>query len=281
MDSLVRALHTLVPVLWTAAAAAHWTVFLRDDPGAVVWARRLTWAGVVLHLAEILVTAASGRPPLVQPGILVSGMGLAAAVVHLIVERRVGAATIGIFAVGTTAVLATVGAALGDPLAPPPENLPAASASFHVMGAILGYAGLLLAAIFGSLLLAQRRALRERRFGLFWERLPSVELLDAFTWSSLLAATLFLTVTIGLGHVVRFQSENPPGYWEDPKVAATNLLWLLTLVACVARRMRRLRPSVTAVVAIALFGLALVNLTVVNRFSPVHAGPFSVVKTGT
>ena len=198
-------------------------------------------------------------------------MGLGAGCVYLVLERRVGRPTIGVFAVATAALLATAGAAAGDPFAAAPSGIPAGRTSLHVMGAIAGYSGLLLAAVFGWLLLAQQRALRSSSFGLFWERLPSVELLDAFTRGSLGAASLFLTMTIGLGHVARHASDRMGPYW-DPKVIATNLLWLLTLATFAARKSKRITPPTAALASLGLFALAMVNMVIVNRFSQIHAG---------
>lgn len=271
MEPLARALHAVVPVLWTAAACTYFTVFLRDDEGASRWAVRLAVLAALAHVAELAASWGAGVPPLVVPGALIGGMGLAAAVVYLVVERRVHRRTIGIFAVGPAAVLATAGAAVGTPLQPPPQGFPPAQVSLHVAGAILGYGGLLLAAIFGALLLAQRRALRARRFGLFWERLPSVELLDAFTANSLGTGTLFLTATIGLGHATRHAAERTGTYW-DAKVIATNALWALCLGVFAARKLRGLRPPATAAAALVLFGLALFNMFAVDRWSKVHEG---------
>ena len=272
MEALVRALHVLVPVLWTAAAAAYLVTFVRDDFGAACWGLRLVVLAIVLHAAEFAATASIGIPPMVQPGAIISGMGLATALIYLGLERRIGRATIGIFAIGMVAVLAVAGNASGDPFAVPPAGLPTGKTSLHVTAAIIGYSGLLLAATFGALLLAQQRALRRRSFGLFWERLPSVELLDAFTTGSLLAATIFLTVTIGLGHMTRHDSDRMGPYWQEPKIVATNLLWLLTLLTFAARKTKRLRPPAAAVASLALLAIAMVNLTIVNRISKVHEG---------
>lgn len=272
MEALVRALHVVVPVLWTAAAAAYLVTFVRDDFGAACWGFRLLVLAIVAHLGEFAATAAIGIPPMVQPGAIVSGMGLATALIYLGLERRIGRATIGIFAIGTVALLAVAGNAAGDPFATPPAGLPTGKTSLHVAAAIVGYSGLLLAATFGALLLAQQGALRRRSFGLFWERLPSVELLEAFTTGSLLAATVFLTVTIGLGHLTRHDSDRMGPYWQEPKIVATNLLWLLTLVTYAARKAKRLRPRTVALASLGLFAVAMANLTIVNRISKVHEG---------
>jgi ABC-type uncharacterized transport system permease subunit len=271
MEALARTLHVLVPVAWTAAATTYLFVFLRDDEGAGRWAPRLAWAAALLHLAELSVGAALGATPLVQAGAVVAGMGLAAALVYLALERRIGKRTTGVFAIGPAAVLATVGATWGNPLEPPPGGFPPASTALHVGGAMLGYGGLLLAATFGGLYLVQRRALKGRAFGLVFDRLPSLELLDQYSAGSLAAGTIFLTATIAFGHVVRKSADVGGTYW-DAKVIATNLLWLLAFAVVVLRRARRLQAPGAARACLGLFLFALGNMFVVDHFSRVHKG---------
>ena len=113
--------------------------------------------------------------------------------------------------------------------------------------------------------------LRRPRFGLFWERLPSLELLDAFSRRSLVAGVVFLTLTIGFGHLVRRSLHVGESYW-DAKVITTNVLWLVALLVVVARRLDKIRPATSAVAAVGLFVLTLANLLVVDLFSQVHRG---------
>ncbi|MCG3134510.1 MAG: hypothetical protein HMLKMBBP_01817 [Planctomycetes bacterium] len=269
MEGVVKILFALAPVAWTAAAAGYFGVFLRDDPGTARWARRLLVAAILVHLGVFAARAAAGFQPIASGALVASGMGLFCGIVYLWLERRIARGSAGVFAAGSAALLVVGSHALGDPLAVPGKAFPQGGGAVHIIVAAAGYAGLLLAAVFGGLLLAQRRALRKRTFGLFWERVPSLELLDAFTAGSLLAAAVFLTGTIGLGHMLRRAAESP-GPYADPKIVVTNVLWALTLSVALLRRYRRIGAGGAAASAIALFALALANLVVVNRISPLH-----------
>jgi ABC-type uncharacterized transport system permease subunit len=270
MEVLIRLLTALTPAVWTAAAAAYFFVFLRQDAGAERWAPRLGWAAVVIHLMALGAPGSRGICPMLLPGSMVSGLGLSVGAVHLFVEGRVKDRAIGFFPIATATIFALAGAAV-DPLRVPSGPLPPASTAIHVTGAIFGYAGLLLAALFGVLYLVQRNALKKHRFGLFWERLPSLELLDSFSRGSLFAGVVFLTLTIGFGHAVRRDLAQGESYW-DAKIVATNLIWLVGAIVVVARRMNRIRPMASSVASVVLFVLALANLLVVDVFSKVHRG---------
>lgn len=267
MEALTRLISACAPVAWTAAAAAYLLIFVRQDEGAARWAPRLAWTAAVVHLLALMAPGLHGVCPMLLPGSVVSGLGLAVGVVHLVVEGRVKDRAIGVFPVAAAALFALAGAA-ADPMRRP-EALPPASTALHVTGAILGYAGMLLAALFGFLYLVQQKALKRHRFGLFWERLPSLELLDTFSRRSLAAGVVFLTLTILFGLVVRRDVAPGHSYW-DAKIIATDLLWLAGLVIVIARFANRMRPGTAAIASLGLFVMALANLFVVGRFSPLH-----------
>jgi ABC-type uncharacterized transport system permease subunit len=268
MDALIRLLAVATPAAWTAAAVLYLFVFLREDAAAERWAPRAAWAAAAIHVLALASPGMRGICPMVLPASMVSGLGLAVGAVHLCVESRARDRAIGVFPI-TIAALVSLASAVVDPLHRPAGALPPASTAIHVTGAILGYAGVLLAALFGTLYLVQRHALKRHRFGLFWERLPSLELLDAFSRRSLVAGVVFLTLTIGFGHLVRRAVQTDESYW-DAKIVATNLLWLTALVVVVARRFDRIRPVTSAFASVGLFVLTLANLLVVDLFSRVH-----------
>jgi ABC-type uncharacterized transport system permease subunit len=268
VEAIVRLFAALTPAAWTAAAAAYLVVFVKGDAGALKWAPRLAWTAVGVHVAGFLAVGARGVCPMLVPGSVVSGLGLAVGVIHLLLERRANDRAIGVFPIAA-ASLFSLAAAAADPLRRPDASVPTASTALHVTTAILGYAGLLLAALFGTLYLVQRRALKKHRFGLFWERLPSLELLDQFSRRSLVAAVVCLTLTIAAGHAVRYALPQPPVYFEST-ILATDALWLVCLVVAVARRFDKVRPAASAVASVGLFAVAMALLVVVEILSPMH-----------
>ncbi len=270
VETLVRLLAAATPAAWTAAAAAYLVVFVKGEPGATRWAPRAAWTAVGVHLAAMGAVGTRGVCPMLVAGSVVSGLGLAVGVIHLLIERRAQDRAIGVFPIAAAALFALAGAA-ADPLRRPDPSIPHGTTAIHVTSAVLGYAGLLLAALFGALFLVQQHALKRHRFGLFWERLPSLEMLDQFSRRSLAAGVVFLTLTIGFGHAVRRAAAPEGGYW-DATVVATNVVWLACLVVVVARRLDKLRPAACAVASLCLFVLAMANMIVVDMFSNVHRG---------
>ncbi len=266
MESVVRLLYALVPPVWTVVTAAYLLVFLRTEERAERWAPRLAGIAAALHVAALVAVSAATawQPPVASAGGLLFAMALATALVYLVLETRIGRKAIGVFPMALVTIVVTLGSASGDPLVPVAEELRQWGVAVHVGGAILGYAGLLLAAMFGALYLLQRRALRGRKFGLLWDRLPSLELLDQMCFRSLLAAFLFQTLTIGCGHWARFSAEEVLPY-ASSKIIVSNGIWLLAGVFGVGRAFERVRPRVVAVGAVGIFCIALATVHLVAR----------------
>ncbi len=269
MESLARLLQAALPVAWTAAAAAYLLVFLRGERPADRWCRPLAVGAAAAHTVLLVLVGLSAHTAFTSPAFLISAVGLSVALVHVVLEGRVGSRTTGVFPASIVLVLVVVSSAL-DLLGPAPD-LPRWSTAVHVAGAILAYAGLLLSSLYGTLFLMQQRAMRSRRFGLLWQRLPSLELLDQFSVRSLVAAAIFLTLTIGFGHVVGTAPDLAFAY-SDPKIMFTNMIWLGAVLIVVSRRLHWMRPAASAWGAIVLFVVAVGNMLIVDSFSSVHPG---------
>jgi ABC-type uncharacterized transport system permease subunit len=268
METLARVLQALTPAAWTATAAAYLLVFRRHDAGADRWCRKLAFLAVVLNVLLLAAVGLAGRPMVASAGGVLASMALAVAGVHLFLEGRIGTRAIGIFPI-TVAVALSAGGAAADLLRMPTNEMPRWIGSVHVLAVVIAYSGLLLAALYGVLFLLQRHALRKRRFGLLFDRLPPLELLDQFSWRSLLAAALFLTLTIAFGHVLKYAIGREFDYY-DPKIMITNLIWLGSVLLSISRGMRWIRPATSAWGAVILFAFVLVNMLVVDLFSRVH-----------
>ena len=270
MSWLLRLLPVLVPICWSVALARAVVAFRRGGETDSRGASRVAWVAALVHAVWIAALGALAPAELRTAGGTMSALGLSVALVHLLLERRVRSAAVTLFPLGVALVGAVVAAVMpgGAPVeaAASPPVLPTVA---HAAGSVLGYAGLILAGVYGGLYLALRRALRRREFGLLFQRLPALELLDQFCWRSLGAAALFLTAAIAGGHVLGRAPGYAFDYW-DPKVMFTNLLWAGALLLALSRRFDWLRPGVCATSALVLLVGALSNMVVVDVFSEVH-----------
>lgn len=100
----------------------------------------------------------------------------------------------------------------------------------HVAAAYAAFGVFTLASISAVIYLMQDSNLKHKRFGVVWERLPSLEGLDHIMSRLVGVAFLLLTVSIGMGVVLIHRVGGGDEWTLDPKVVATAILWILLAV---------------------------------------------------
>ncbi len=107
-----------------------------------------------------------------------------------------------------------------------PEVLRNRLLGMHVINAILGYSGFTISAVYGILYMMLYKNLKANKFGLIFNRLPSLETLEKLTYYSSIIGFVLLTVAIVIG-IVWLPSAFPNFSYADPKLIGTFLVWLL------------------------------------------------------
>jgi len=102
--------------------------------------------------------------------------------------------------------------------------------ALHALTAYAAYGVFTLASILAAAYLIQDSNLKRKRFGVVWERLPSLEALDHVMSRLVGVAFLLLTVSIMLGFALVRQSGGGEEWLTDPKVLATVAFWILLAV---------------------------------------------------
>ncbi|HOI30481.1 MAG TPA: cytochrome c biogenesis protein CcsA [Melioribacteraceae bacterium] len=96
----------------------------------------------------------------------------------------------------------------------------------HVISALLGYSGITISAVYGLLFLLLYKNLRASKFGLVFNRLPSLEILEKLSFYSLVIGFVLITVAIVIG-IIWLPSAFPDFRYSDPKLIGTALVWII------------------------------------------------------
>lgn len=101
--------------------------------------------------------------------------------------------------------------------------------TFHIILALLGNAALTLAFLGGIFYLVQERQLKQKKFGFFYRRLPSLEQLDGLNYWCLTVGFPLLTAGIISGSL--YAQYTLGSFWNwDPKEILTLIAWLIYAV---------------------------------------------------
>ncbi len=239
MAVAVNAILVLLPLLYAVLVIAYARIFTRRMGPLAVAARGLLIGTTGLHLLSALLRGIEiGSCPVATPAEFCSLVALSIALIYLALEIRIDDRTTGIFNLLAALLLqfgasvlvlsseATSGPALG------------VMTSLHAATAILGLSAIVVASIYGLLYLGLYAAIKWGRFGLFYERMPSLELLSALNTRAAGVAFLALTLTLicgysGMGGKPSIVERIGAG---SPEVLLTWIAWLLYGSCLAARR---------------------------------------------
>ena len=130
--------------------------------------------------------------------------------------------------------------------------------------ALLGYVGFLISALYGLLYLGLYRMLKTRRFGLFFKKMPALDLLAQMNWHAAVVGFVCMTAAIALGVELSRHLEVP--FAHDAKFIQSVAGWLLYGLLLVARYALGWKGRRQVVMSIACFALLAVSAAVVRFF---------------
>lgn len=242
----------------------------RDRPPASgTW---LAAGGVALHgVALAAFTATHGELPLVGLSPSLATLGFLIGVFLLVVTATSESRPVGLVLLPLIAVLAGLALLLGLRPTGAPLAFRGVWFAFHVLFALLGYAGLAVAFAAGLLYLLQFRELKSKRLGRIFRYFPALPTLDLLgRWAVAIGfPALTLALLLGWAWTVRFQNSFAPG---NPQVIWGVCTWIAFLAVIASRSAGSSgRERRAAVASVAAF-VTVVVLYVVLRLSLV-AGP--------
>ena len=96
----------------------------------------------------------------------------------------------------------------------------------HVISALLGVSAFIISAVYGFLFVILYNRIKRRKYGVFFDKLPSLEVMEKMSFISLFVGFIILTVSIIIGAIwlpVAF----PEFSHIDPKLISSIFIWLV------------------------------------------------------
>ncbi|HEX4567697.1 MAG TPA: cytochrome c biogenesis protein CcsA [Vicinamibacterales bacterium] len=229
-------------VLYAAAAVAYLVNFSKKDIPAGRAATALLAGGVFAHTFLIgMQTMEAGYAPLVGTTAAVSAFVWLLGLAYLYVELTTDERAMGLFVAILLAGLAVL-PALHPALEPRPALLRSPLFTLHIVSVLFAYASFALACVLGVTYVLLFKEIKAKHLGFFYDRLPSLQMLDVMNGRAIVVGWIFLTCGLTIGgiwasqlHTVadpRVQSMNV----GDPKILIAVLSWAMYSFALFARR---------------------------------------------
>lgn len=227
------------------------------------------YLGMVFHFVAIAEAVhQSGEPGLASLSLGASVLGFLIMVVFLLVYMVYQTTSPGIVVFPLVFLLTFVAATGQEPFVLTSATARTGWLVAHIALILAGYAALVLSFAASLIYLIQERALKSKRPGGLFSRLPALQVTDEIGFRSLLLGFPFMTAGLIAGMVIA-QARFGHVDFRDPKILLSLLMWAVYLVLLYTRWSAGWRGRKAAFLAATAFGMAIVAWAA-NYYSAVH-----------
>ena len=266
----------LIATLYASSAVVYLLYLFSQKEPLQQSGYALLGAGLAVHTAELFVAGfAAGYLPVHNLRETLSMAAWAISLVYLFLRYKYRIRIMGVYA--APLALFTYLAALKVPDVAPVEPVSTFTSFWfaaHIVTVFLGEAALAMACGAGVLYILQEHAIKEKKRGFFYRRLPSLEQLDGMGYACIVVGFTALTLGLVTGLLYakliwhRFIS------W-DPKEVWSGISWIIYAVLLHERLAVGMRGRNAALLSIAGFVVLLFTLFGVNFLMGGHHGQFT------
>jgi ABC-type uncharacterized transport system permease subunit len=133
----------------------------------------------------------------------------------------------------------------------------------HVFSALLGYSAITISAVYGFLYLILYKEIKLNKFGLVFNRLPSLEVLEVLSFYSAVIGFILLTIAIIIG-IIWLPKAFPKFSYADPKLIGTSIVWILYGTGITSKVFGKWRGKKVVLLSIIGFVLAIASTMLTN-----------------
>jgi len=263
---LAKICEALLPLAYSAAVGAYALAFYRREEVFQRWTRPALIAALSVHTLLIYArTMYHGHCLVYTPFEMMTLISFTITLTYLIVELTTKERGTGMFFVGVALLFQIVSAMFAPGLEVAAANpvLLKDVVGLHISAALIGYTAFAMSAVYAVLYLMLYSRLKSNRFGTFFQRLPSLQLLEKMSDKSALIGLVFLTVAIAIA-VIYLPAVLPNFSYSDPKLIATGMIWLVYAIALIARYVVRIEGRKVVILSLVGFVGTIFSMTVIN-----------------
>jgi ABC-type transport system involved in cytochrome c biogenesis permease subunit len=265
-------MNAILLFLYAAAGVAYAVQFARRTFGTSRIATVLLVLAAFAHTFVIgMETMRVGHVPISSATSAISTFVWLLALAYLYVELTTSERAMGVFILPL--LVALQGIPAFSPLSDEPRSAILESPWFnvHIPSLLFAYASFALAGVLGITYVLQFKEIKAKDLGFFYERLPSLNVLDEMNLRAVKIGWLFLTVGLVTGGIWASQLAPSPDStgsmsMADPKIFVAVLCWAIYSFELYAQRAIGWRGRRAAWLSAVGFGIVLLNFVPVSYF---------------
>ena len=248
-------------VAYFLATAAYTVFFITQKKHVRRIARAVFFAAAILHTANIIARyVEAGHTPITSIHETISFFAWSISWCYLSFRWRYTVKNFGTFASIMVVLLMLIASLASRKIMPLPPTMQSWLLPVHASISIVADAFLALAAIGGVMYLLQERELKQKRFGYFFSRLPSLEALDKLNQHCISIGFPLMTLGMFTGYIWARQIWGGRDWHWDPKIIWSMITWFLYAGLMHQRFTMGWRGRRAALMTIIAFGAVLLTL---------------------
>ncbi len=259
-------LNIIVPIGYIAATILYAIHFFSDEKDVERWLTPVFIGTLLLHATYLtLRTILTAHFPTASPPEVLTVIAFAMGLIYLWIESILAVKTTGVFVVGLMAIFQTLSSFTITDVASINPILRSPLFGIHTGTAILGYSSIAISALYGLLYLLLFYDIKGSRFSVFYNQLPSLEVLDTMNTKAASAGFTFLTLTIILGSIwtrIAFHKF----IVLDAKILIALVTWAIFGLVIFSKRILGWSGKRIAYFSLTGFASIMISLSVVNYF---------------
>lgn len=267
MSETISTLNFLLPLLYLTTFAVYIYNFFTEQKAVGNFKRIILFITIIVHVSYLLARSVEyNHPPITSKFEIFSLIACSIAFSYFVLELMTDIRGTGAFIILFSVVFQLISSIFVEPTYKVPEVLRNRLLGLHVMSALLGYSGIIISAVYGVLFWLLYRNLKENQFGLIFNRLPSLEILEKLSYYAALIGFALLTVAIVIG-IIWLPSAFPHFSYLDPKLTGTLFVWLVYGIGITSKWVANLYGKKFIIFSLIGFVVAIASLIVTNTLA--------------
>jgi ABC-type uncharacterized transport system permease subunit len=264
MISTIHFLNGLLPLLYISTFGIYLYDFTKENDKIANAKRVFLFITLFIHVLYLIFrTIEFNHPPITNKfeifTVLAFSLGFAYFVLELLTDIRATGAFIILFSL----IFQLISTIFIEDLIEVKEVLRNRLLGIHVISALLGYSGFIIAAVYGVLFFMLYKELKSNRFGLIFQRLPSLEILEKLNFYSVVIGFIMLSVSILIGFIWLPQAFPDFSYY-DPKLISVSAVWFVYLIGILSKWIAKLYGKKVIIFSLVGFVVAIISLILSN-----------------
>ncbi|GMR25116.1 MAG: cytochrome c biogenesis protein CcsA [Ignavibacteria bacterium] len=264
MVPVIHVVNILLPILYLGTFSVYFYDFMKEEKKFVNVKRLFIFITLFTHLIYLLLrTSEFDHPPITNVFEIFTVLAFSITFSYFLLELITDIRGTGPFIIIISFVFQLISSLFITDQIVVKEVLKNNLLGIHVVNALLGYSGFTISAVYGFLYLTLYKDLKHNRFGLIFNRLPNLEVLEKLSFYSAVIGFILLTVAIIIG-VIWLPSAFPKFSFLDPKLIGTGVVWLLYGVGIFTKFFSKWRGKKLILLSITGFLIAIFSTILTN-----------------